>query len=77
MNRKEYTRVTDEQIKGREAYTKMPLENGAGRIDVGTRVTITRKFKGFAIETPKCEHCGTQIKMTRVPPQDLDLIGGI
>lgn len=74
MTRQEYNRMTERQLIGRKARLTRSIQTGHLTIGKGKRVTITRKFGGFDISADACKHCGVGVRVTRVPPEDLELL---
>jgi len=74
MTTKEYRANRESFFAGKKAILYRKVRSGYVVIPEGTTVTITRKYKGFSITGPPCEHCGLCPIMTQVEPQALILI---
>ncbi len=74
MNRREYERMTEKQLKGRRVRALVPLKNRIESLPAGTLFTITGKFGGLALKSDPCEKCGMQMWITRVGPGEVELI---
>lgn len=74
MTDKEYRRTPLRLLVGRRARVTRELASGAGYLTAGAVVTIKDKFRGFSVKADKCSHCGVGLFMTRVPPEDLELL---
>lgn len=74
MTRKEYESRTEKQFLGKKVRSTRPLSNGHAKLPSGTVFTIERKFKGFSLRSEPCASCGVQIRITRVPERDVELI---
>lgn len=61
-------------VVGQRVRVVRRLSNGWCALNPGAVVTITRRFKGYYIQSDTCEHCKVAIKMTRVPENYLDPI---
>lgn len=67
-------RRTERELKGLRARTTRELSNGWATIAAGTLVTITGKRSGLTIRTERCPHCSVAVHMTKVRPEDLELV---
>lgn len=76
ISRKEYDRVPDRDWQGVRVRTTRDLRNGMVKISRGAIATITRKFSGFEIEVEPCPRCKVGARVTRVPPDALERVGG-
>ena len=74
MNRREYERMTEAQLKGRAVITNHVLKNYYSEIPAGTKCTITRKFKGFNLRSEPCKLCGVKVDLSRVNPEAVTLL---
>lgn len=74
MNRREYDRLTGEQLRGRKVRTLCPMSNGFVEIPAGTILTIGRKFSGFTMRSEPCSLCGVRVLISRVEPQSVELL---
>jgi hypothetical protein len=70
VNRADYDRLTERQFVelGAAFVTTRLIQNGVVGVPAGTRVSITRKFGGFGIESAPCSHCGVTVRVTKVEP---------
>lgn len=69
-----YRNKSEKFFIGRRVRTLVPLKNAVAELPVGTVAVVTRKIKGFTIRTDPCETCGIAISVSRVAPEDVDLI---
>lgn len=66
MNRREYERLTETEMKGRRWRTVRPIASSQMEVPAGTEVRIVRKFGGVGIVTNPCEHCGVAVRISKV-----------
>ena len=74
MDKKTYRKMLNKQFIGLKVRTLKELRNGLCTIAAGTVCTITQKRGGFSLETERCPCCGVKVDISRVPPEDVDLI---
>jgi len=74
IGNKLYHKRTGEWFKGKKVRTLYELRNGYTVIPEGTVLTITRKSSGFTLEGEPCEHCGVQVRISKVEPYSVELI---
>jgi len=74
MDAKTYETTTEKSFMGRKVRTLVKMQNSLLVIPEGSTCKITRKFGGFNLIADPCEHCGVQIRITRVPHRDVELI---
>lgn len=53
---------------------KRDMGNGNGRWPKGTKATVVSAGGGLRIASDKCPHCGVSLYMSRVHPDDLEII---
>ena len=70
----QYRRTTLNQLKGRKVRVNRELRNGMMVIPEGAIATIDDKHGGFSLTSDPCPHCGVRISISKVPPQDIDLL---
>jgi hypothetical protein len=70
----QYSRRAVPEWRGVKVRSLRALRNGWAEMPAGTIFTITRKFSGFDLESDPCEHCGIKMRISRVQPQDLELV---
>lgn len=75
MDTKTYNKLTDRELRGRKVRSLVELHNGWCRIPQGTTFTITRKMGGLHLETEPCVTCGVRVRISYVPPRDVELMG--
>ena len=74
MNRREYERMTEKQLKGRRVRSLVPLKNRIESFPSMTLFTITGKFGGLALKSDPCPTCKMQMWITRVSPGEVELL---
>ncbi|MBA7658439.1 hypothetical protein ES703_66390 [subsurface metagenome] len=74
MDRKTYERTTERLFKGRRVMSLRRLTNGWCSMPMFTIYTIEGKQGGFTLISDECPTCGIRMSVSRVPPQDVDLI---
>lgn len=74
MDIKTYRKMSENILKGRKVRTLTKLRNGWMTIPIGTICEITRKYKGFALKSEPCKHCGLQANISRVPCREVELL---
>lgn len=74
MTLAEYRRRTVAQWRGVKLRTKRELSNGNMVIPRGTVVEVDGKCGGFSLRTERCPCCGVRIRISRVPPNDVEVV---
>lgn len=74
LDRKHYKTHTENFYKGKIVVSTKTLRNGWCELPIGTKYTITRKFKGFNLTSFPCGQCGAKQYISRVQPFDLKLL---
>ena len=74
MDRREYERMTETQLKGRRVRSLVPMKNRIESLPAGTLFTITGKFGGLALRSDPCSTCKVQMWITKVPPGQVELL---
>lgn len=72
MTPAEYRRRTDEEWRGVKVRSRRPLSTQALVIPRGSIFTVERKFKGFSLRSEPCSCCGVAVRITKVPPSDVE-----
>lgn len=74
MNLTTYERTTSRMFRGRKVKLLRDVTSVHFVIRKGTVMTIQRKYRGFMLEAPPCEHCGIRARITKVPREVVELI---
>ncbi len=74
MDRSEYVKLTAAKAIGRKVRLLKEVRNGDFVIPAGSICTIGYKLGGFNLVGPKCELCGVQVKVTKVPHAYVQLV---
>lgn len=74
MDYKTYKKHTEKFFIDKKVITGIKMQNGNMTIPKGSICKITRKFKGFSLESLPCEKCGVRIRITQVSHIDVDLL---
>ena len=69
-----YRRYNENWWKSVQVRSRIPLRNGYCELPEGTVYRITRKLKGFNLESAPCGKCGAKQFISRVSPRDLDFV---
>lgn len=76
MTREEYGKTPARKLIGRKVRTKVPLSNQLATIPAGTLWTIWAKHAGFSLRSDACDSCGVSVSITKVQPQQVELLEG-
>ena len=74
MNNKEYQNMSEKELAGRKVRSLVTLRNGMGLIRAGTILEIRGKHAGLSLQSEPCPRCGLRASITKVPPQDVELL---
>jgi hypothetical protein len=74
VSRKEYERKSEDYWKRVTVRTNRVLRNGWMEIPAGTLCRITDKRGGFKLETEPCKCCGVRVYISKVLPEDVDVV---
>lgn len=74
MTRREYDRLTLEQMKARRWRTTAVISTRLASVPVGTEVKITDKRGGIHFESPPCPCCKVSVRVRKVSPLDIEEI---
>lgn len=74
MKRSYYNKTTEEDFLGKKVKTLSVLKNGNYEVAKGSVLTIERKHGGFSLLCEACEHCKVRIFITKVQPEDVELV---
>lgn len=59
---------------GRRVRARRRLGNSLGAVPAGTELTVRRKYGGLELVTDPCPACGVELRITRVPVDDVELV---
>lgn len=72
ITQREYERVTLDGWRKARLRTRVRMSNSLASLPPGTFVRVIDKRSGFTIQTERCATCGVQIRIARVPPDELE-----
>lgn len=70
----QYNKWTERDVKGKKARMDQDVYTGTFKIPKGMIVTITRKQRGYGVQSEPCEHCGVSIRARHVDPWILTML---
>ena len=57
---------------GKAVVTRRTITTQGGMtLPAGSKVRVTRKYSGLAIQTESCAHCGVIVRINKLSPLDL------
>lgn len=74
MDKKTYDKTPNREFRGRKVKTLVVLSNGWCKIPQGAVCTVTKKLGGLHLEIDPCPHCGVRVRISYVPPKDVDFV---
>ena len=60
---------------GGYVQTRRKMQNGYVVIPAGTICEVTDSYRGLALTSAPCEHCGMQARISRVSEASVDYLG--
>ncbi len=63
-----YRKKNEAWFLGKRVRARQRLETGYQSIAAGAVLVICGKFKGFTLETERCDHCGVSVYIRKVAP---------
>lgn len=74
ISQRQYRRYPESYWFGKHVRSLTVLGNVRADFPVGTVFEIVGKSSGFLLETAPCSKCGISHRLTRVDPENLELV---
>lgn len=71
---REYRRFSEPDWLNVRVRSLVEIRNGYGSLPAGTEYIITRKYRGFELQSEPCPCCGIKVFVNRVSPNSLERI---